>query len=284
VKRTAIEVAAGDSSETYMEVAESPLGSAASIDDIENYGHWPSPDWFDYSVIKEQCSKIRNEDRIAVFMGDRLNRVAQLKPAMYMRGDVNMFMDLVSNPDLAMEIINRIKSFYMEYLQRILEAADGAIDIVLTGDDFGSQNGMLISPEMWKEYLQPGFKEYLALAKSYGVKTMHHTCGSVADIIPEIIGSGLDILQSIQPEAANMTLKELREKYHGQICFQGGISIQKTITFGSPEDIKQEVKGISEVIKPDGGYIFCTSHNIQADAPLDNVTALMEAYSEYGTY
>jgi uroporphyrinogen decarboxylase len=284
VKRITVEVDLKGGTESYKEVAESPLADAQSVDEIENYPHWPSPDWFNFSVIEAQCNEVRAKGRVVVFMGDRLNRVAQLKPAMYLRGVENIFMDLAMREEIAHAIFRKIKEFYLVYLERILTAAKGKIDVVLTGDDFGSQNGLLISPDMWRKFIKPGFAEYIGLIKNHGARAMHHTCGSVVEIIPELIECGLDVLQSIQPEAVNMSLADLRAKFGAVLCFHGGISIQRTLPFGSPDEIRQEVKKIADIVKPHGGYIFCTSHNIQSDTSIENVEMLMEAYRECGSY
>jgi uroporphyrinogen decarboxylase len=283
-KRITVNVDLKGGTESYKEVGESPLADAESVGEIENYPHWPSPDWFDCRVIEAQCNEVRAKNRVVVFMGDRLNRVAQLKPAMYLRGVENIFMDLAMREEIARAIFRKIKEFYLVYLERILKAAKGKIDIVLTGDDFGSQNGLLISPDMWRNFIEPGFAQYISLIRKHGARAMHHTCGSVVKIIPELIGCGLDVLQSIQPEAVNMSLADLKAKFGEKLCFHGGISIQKTMPFGSAGEIRQEVKKIAAIVKPDGGYIFCTSHNIQSDTSIENVQALVEAYREYGRY
>lgn len=278
VKRSAVAAGSDGRSETYREVMAPPLSNADCIEDVESYKHWPSPDWFDYSAVERQCETILKEGRVVVFMGDRLNRVAQLKPAMYLLGTEKIFVDLAIRREIIQAVFGKIRKFYLAYLERILSAARGKIDIVLTGDDFGAQNGLLISPEMWRASIMPGFKEYIGLIKYHNVVAMHHTCGSVVDIIPDMIACGLDVLQSIQPEAKGMALADLRKKFGNMLCFQGGISVQKTMPSGTPDEIRQEVKHIADLVKSDGGYIFCTSHNIQADTPVENITALMDAY------
>jgi uroporphyrinogen decarboxylase len=270
--------------ECYSEVTQAPLGSVESVEEILAYGHWPDADLFDYSLIEAQCDAIRREERVVVFMGDRLNRVAQLKPAMYLRGTENILVDLAVRPDIARTIFLKIREFYLGYLERILAAANGKIDMVLTGDDFGAQHGLLISIGMWREFIRPGFSAYIDVVKQHGAVAMHHTCGSVPELIPDMVDCGLNVLQSVQPEAAGMSLVELKERFGNQICFQGGISIQKTMPYGSPEDVRREVRAIAGTVKPDGGYIFCTSHNIQADTPTKNIIALVEAYHDYGNY
>jgi uroporphyrinogen decarboxylase len=284
VRRTVIHVPVEGGAESYSEVAESPLAALTSVEQVERYPGWPSPDAFDYSVIEGQCDRIREQGRVVVFMGDRLNRVAQLKPAMYLRGLENAFLDLILRPEIAHAVLGQIKTFYVVYLERILEAAKGKIDIVLTGDDFGSQKGLLVSPLTWRTFIKPGFAAYISLIKSYGARAMHHTCGSVVDLLPEMVECGLDVLQSLQPEASGMSLAGLKRAFGQRICYHGGISIQRTMPFGTRETIRREVRDIAETIKPGGGYIYCTAHNIQADTSVQNVQALVEAYHEYGRY
>ena len=217
-------------------------------------------------------------------MGDRLNRMAQLKPAMYLRGMEQIYIDMVDNPEIAAAIFRRITDFYLEYESRILETADGKIDILCTGDDFGSQNGLLISRSMWNGFLRDGFQKFISLGKDGGAYVMHHTCGSVYELIPALVECGLDILQALQPEARDMEPAKLKAEFGQQLSFQGGISIQRVLPRGNAQGVKNHVRSVFEDIASDGGYIACTSHNIQADTPLSNIEALFEAYREYGRY
>ncbi|MBN1670875.1 MAG: hypothetical protein JXR37_07575 [Kiritimatiellae bacterium] len=102
--------------------------------------------------------------------------------------------------------------------------------------------------------------------------------------MPHLIERGLDVLQSLQPEAAGMEAAELKRRFGRDLAFQGGISIQQTLPFGSPADIRRAVRDTFRALAPGGGYIACTSHNIQADVPLENVDALLEAYRQFGRY
>jgi len=281
VRRVTIEVPTPDGVETYKEVAESPLTGMERAE-IEKYAAWPSPDAFDYSEIEAQCDRIRAAGRVVVFMGDRLNRVAQLKPAMYLRGMEKVLIDLAMRPEIAEAILAQIRGFYLAYLERILEAGRGKIDIVLTGDDFGSQRGPLVSPAMWRRFLSLGFRAYIDLIHAYGARAMHHTCGSVVDLIPDMVACSLDVLQSLQPEAAGMSLGDLVARFGRDLCFHGGISIQGTMPYGTPDEVRARVREIAEMVKGRGGYIFGTAHNIQADTSVANVLALLEAYHAYG--
>jgi uroporphyrinogen decarboxylase len=284
VKRRVVTIPTAYGAERYSEVDISPLAGANSPEEIEEYTGWPSPDDFDYSVVKQQARAVRDAGRVAVFMGDRLNRIAQLKPAMYLRGPSLIFMDLILNPELARAIFARLRSFYEQYLERILDAADGLIDIVLTGDDFGQQRNLFASPATWEEFLAEGFGRYLAIIAAHGVRSMHHTCGNVRLIVPRMQQLGLDVLQSLQPEAMGDYFAEMKADYGDRMSFQGGISIQQTMPKGNTDDVKAEVRARVQTLAPGGGYILCTSHNIQADCSIENIRALTDAYRTFTTY
>jgi len=284
VTRKTMVVNTNGGAETYKEVLHSPLADMKTPEEINAYGGWPSPDWFDYSVLAAQCEEVIRKGKVAVFMGDRLNRVSQLKPAMYLRGVEQILTDMCLAPEIAQTIFANIRAFYDAYMERIFESAAGKLDILLTGDDFGSQNGPLISPAMWTAFLKEGFAHYTGMARSHRVRVMHHTCGSVRPLIPLMIACGLDILQSIQPEARDMDAAGLKKEFGGRLAFQGGISVQKTLPFGTRQEIRDEVRDRVAALGKNGGYIFCTSHNIQADTPVKNAMTLLEAYRDFGRY
>jgi uroporphyrinogen decarboxylase len=137
---------------------------------------------------------------------------------------------------------------------------------------------------MWRKYFRDAFRKYCDIVHKYGLKVMYHTCGDVYQLIPEFIENGLDCLQSLQPQATNMDIKRLKQEFGKDLSFQGGMDIQQVLPLGTTEDVKKMVLYAAENAKRDGGYIFCTSHNIQADTPMENVVALFEAYHEYGVY
>ena len=284
VRRRSVCVCVADGEETYKEVAWSPLATASDVEGVLAYDGWPSPDWFDYSPVETQCDAIRRAGRAVVFMGDRLNRIAQLKPAMYLRGVAQILLDMALRPEIAHAIFGRIRAFYRAYAERIYEAARGKLDLVLTGDDYGTQRGPMVSPDMWVEFLGDGFAEYVQMAQAYGAKVMHHTCGSVRPIIPLMIERSLDVLQSLQPEATGMTPCVLKKEFGDRLAFHGSISIQRTMPYGTRDAIRREVKDRVEALAPGGGFILCTAHNIQADTPVANLLTLLEAYAELSGY
>jgi uroporphyrinogen decarboxylase len=284
VPRVRVEVNSGGQISVYHEVINFPLRDASSVDQLRDYPKWPDPDWFDYDCVAAQVAAARRTGKVVVFMGDRMNRCAQLKPAMYLRGVDQILLDMAASPEMAEYLFRKITAFYVEYARRALEVAGGGIDIFMTGDDFGTQQGLMMSPEMWRRFLRPGFKAFVDLGRRYGCKVAHHSCGSIKPIIPDLIECGLDILNPLQPEVDDMDHGELKRQFGDRLSFHGSISIQRTLPFGSPDDVRSEVRRRMETLAPGGGFIFCTAHNIQADTPTENIVALFDAYRDFGRY
>ncbi|HIE25782.1 TPA: hypothetical protein EYP66_00675 [Candidatus Poribacteria bacterium] len=282
VRRCSMTIERGAYRWTYKHVVKSPLEAMETVEEIENYAHWPSADWWDYSKVESDCEQYT--DFAVVNAGDRLDRTAQFKPMMYLRGMEQAYVDLIANPKIAEAIIGRIREYFLEYNRRVFEAANGRIDIFMMGDDFGTQNGLMMDIQTWRRFFRSGFRAYIDLAHRYGMKVMHHTCGGVVELIPDFIDAGLDILQSLQPRALGMDLKKLKREYGRYIAFHGSIDIQETLPYGTIEDIREMVRQRMEAGKPGGGFIISTAHNIQPDTPTNNILALFEAYKEFGGY
>jgi uroporphyrinogen decarboxylase len=284
VRRKVVTYGKGTSHEgTFKEVSWSPLEHMKTVEEINTYTRWPSPDWWDYSKVKEDCAKWHPQ-YFVLNKGDRLDRTAQLKPMMYMRGIQQTFIDLAANPKIVECIRDHIINYFVNYNPKVFEAGAEEMDMFMMGDDMGGQQGPLVGPEMWKRYFAAGFRKYCDIAHKYGLKVMFHTCGDVYALIPLMIENGLDCLQSLQPTATNMDIKRLKKEFGKHLSFQGGMDIQQVLPLGTPEDVKKMVKYAADNAKSGGGYIFGTSHNIQADTAIENVAALFEAYHEYGVY
>ena len=284
VPRRAVSYGRGNQAGMYSEVVEYPLQNATSVDEIESYPKWPKAEWFDYEPVREQARQAKEKGKVVVFMGDRLNRCAQFKPAMYVRGVDQILVDTILNPDIARAVFNRITDFYAEYARLTLEAGENNIDIFFTGDDFGTQTNTFLPIETWRNLLRQGFKRFIDIGHQFGCKVAHHTCGCVYSLIPDFIDCGLDILNPLQPEVSNMDYCKIKEEFGNKISFHGGISIQKTMPYGSKKEIINEVKDRKSKLAPGGGYIFCTAHNLQVDTPLENIEILFDAYKKVGQY
>jgi len=284
VPRKPVQYGKGKNTGTYSEVAEYPLEKAKTIDEIESYPKWPKADWFDYECIRQQAKQARETGKVVVFMGDRLNRCAQLKPGMYIRGVEQIFIDTLAAPEMAKAVFRRLTDFYAEYLRRTLEASENNIDLVFTGDDFGTQENMFVPIEVWRDQLKDGFKKFIDIGHEFGCKVAHHTCGCVIPLMMDFIECGLDIVNPLQPEVVGMDYEQIKREFGDKISFHGGISIQKTMPFGTPRDVSAEVKDRVEKLAHGGGYIFCTAHNLQTDTPIENIETLFSAYREFGIY
>ena len=280
VRRKVVTVQGADYSWSYKQVVQPPLAAAETVADIEAYQGWPSADWWDYSQVGQQCEA--HAGYAVVNKGDRLDRTAQLKTMMYLRGMTQIWVDLRRNPALVEAMLERITQYYLEYNARVFSRIRGKADIFMMGDDFGAQQGPMMSLKMWRRYFRPGFRKYIEQAHQHGLKVMHHSCGSVRYLMDEFVDAGLDILQSVQPGARGMDLAELKQEYGRQLSFHGSMDIQRTLPFGTPADVDQEVRQRMEAGRRGGGFIIGTAHNILPDVPTENILALLEAYHKYG--
>jgi len=258
---------------TYDEITWYPLSGASSIEDLEKF-EWPAPGMFKTSDMEAVCNRY---DRYAVLLCDeRTNRTTVLHQGIYLRGMEQMMLDIALNPDFVHALFSKISRFYIDLNRKVFEAADGKIDILLVGDDIGTQNGLLLSPAQIREFFLPYLKKYVKLCKDFGVKAMFHSCGAIRELIPDLIDAGFDILNPIQVRAAGMVPAELKKEFGGRICFHGGVDVQKTMPCGTVEEVRKEVRERIDVMGKDGGYILAPTHNFQADVPIENMIAFYE--------
>ncbi|MBP1657393.1 MAG: hypothetical protein H6Q31_1994, partial [Bacteroidetes bacterium] len=154
----------------------------------------------------------------------------------------------------------------------------------VTGTDFGTQTGTFISRKAYRELYQPFHKIVNAyIHKHSSWKTFIHSCGSVADLIPDFIEAGFDILNPVQTSAAGMDPVKLKQTYGRDLVFWGGgVDTQKTLPYGTPEDVYNEVRDRIRIFGEGGGFVFNTVHNIQANVPIENVDAMFRALRECG--
>jgi uroporphyrinogen decarboxylase len=244
------------------------LAEAETIEDLKRY-HWPTPDLFDYSPLRGQLQKYRNY-ALRYGFGDNFERPSLV------RGKEQFYCDLALRPDMAHFLIDKFTEFYCVDLTRALEATDGQIDIVLLLADLGTQQGLMFSKEMLNTFFVPYAAKLFAIAKQAGVKSMLHSCGSVRDFIPELIEAGVDILNPIQVRAQGMVPRELKREFGQRLCFHGGVDIQRTLPRGTPEEVRTEVRTRIGELGCDGGYIVCSTHNLQNDAPTENILAMYD--------
>jgi len=185
-------------------------------------------------------------------------------------------MDLALNPDFVQAMFDRISEFYLKLNRRIFEAAEGKVEILLIGDDLGTQNGLIASPQMLQKFVFPYLRKYTHLCHEYNIKAMFHSCGSIREVIPDLIEAGIDILNPIQAQAKGMVPMELKQEFGSNLCFHGAVDVQQTMPKGTTEDVRYEVRQRIEVLGAEGGYILAPTHNFQTDVPIENILAFYE--------
>ncbi|GAI27446.1 unnamed protein product, partial [marine sediment metagenome] len=247
-----------------------------SVADVEKF-NWPKVDWFDYSKIAVDCKKYSDYATVYGAPGnmDVINGTA------FGRGVEQVIFDIATEDPIGMACMEKRFQCCYKMSEKALKAANGAIDIFWIGDDYGTQNGLLISPQTWRKLFFPKLKAMCELGHKYKAKVMLHSCGSTREIWPGLIEAGVDIYDTVQPEAKDMDPAELKEEFGDKICFHGTISTQKTLPFGTPEDVALQVRQRIETVGKNGGFIAAPAHNIQPDTPIENILALYEQIQSY---
>ena len=192
------------------------------------------------------------------------------------RGIQNFLADMAGEPEFAKKLLNTIIEKNMVMLENILAIPE--IDGILLGSDWGSQRGLLMSPETWDEMIRPGEQREYDLVHSYGKDLWIHSCGDVECLIPRLIEMGMDVLNPVQPEC--MDIQKLKENYGDKLTFWGGISTQLTLPYGTPDDVRKEARRVRDLMSKNGGYIFSPAQDIQRDVPVENIMALLEVARE----
>jgi uroporphyrinogen decarboxylase len=253
---------------SYPMHVRTPLWDATSLADLEAHA-WPSPDIFDHSVLAGQVERFR--DYAVVYEGaDLFTRPCIL------RNMENVLFDMMERPEMAHYLIGRFTDFYCEDLSRAFEATDGGIDICCEFSDFGTQRGLLLSVEMFREFVRPYLQRFIDTVHAGGALFMLHSCGAVRDLIPDFIEMGVDILDPIQVAAKGMDPAGLKSDFGDRLSFHGGICTQTTLPFGTPDDVRESVRDRIATLGRGGGYILAPSHDIGADTPTENVLALYD--------
>jgi uroporphyrinogen decarboxylase len=200
-----------------------------------------------------------------------------------LRGLEQSLMDPLIDPELTHEIVSRISDFHYEQHRRMFEACEGLIDLSQVTDDLGCQTGPLISLKIYREFYAPHHKRLIDLCREFGIKVFHHDDGGCRPFIPILVDMGIDVLNPIQWNCPGMDMEELKAEFGNRICFHGAIENQEILPFGTPEDVRAEVRHCIDTLAGDGtGYILASSHNIQVISPVENIIAMYDEAYNYG--
>lgn len=270
----------------YFDMMERPLADAETIEDIEKFP-WPDPvDPARFATLKERADKYVYEEKKAYILGRQYAGIWET--ALWMCGFEKFFCDMVLNEKFAHALMDKITELKMQYWEKALETVGENVLIVSEADDLATQNSLLCSVDLYKKIVHPYHKKLFEFIKKKAknkVYIFYHTCGAVIPMIPYLIEEGVDILNPVQVNAKDMDTKVLKREFGKDITFWGGgVDTQRVLPFGTPEEVREEVKRRIEDLAPGGGFVFAAIHNVQSDVPPENFMAMWETLQEYGIY
>jgi len=262
----------------YWDYCDFPLNGA----DAETIANWPtpSPDDFDYDTVRSAC---RRHEGYAITvggpgLGDVINSTGMIRTM------EQTLVDLILRDEAVLGYIDRRIDVLAEVTRREIEAGAGAIDLVWIGEDLGTQQGPMIGLDLYRELIRPRHQRIVDVAKSFDLPVMIHSCGSSSWAFEDFIEMGIDAVDTLQPEAADMAPAYLKERFGGRLAFHGCISTAGPVAYGTPKEVVANVRETLEVMKPGGGYCLAPTHQLQDNSPTGNVVAMYEAAREYGAY
>lgn len=243
---------------------------AEELEDLAFF-HWPDPAKY---IDPEECRRrieIAPKDKVALGM----LWSAHFQDACAAFGMETAMMNMIANPEIYEAVNDKIMEFYLKANEIFYEATKGKLHAVLIGNDMGSQRGLMLSPEMVRRFVIPGCKKLVEQAHSYGLKVIYHSCGSIVDVIPDLIEAGVDIIHPIQALATGMDPENLKSKFKETASFCGGVDTQDLLVHGTPDEVAAKVKELRTIFPT--GLIISPSHEaIMPDVPPANIKALFD--------
>jgi hypothetical protein len=251
--------------------------------------NWDSlaPDWHDFDTPTSpakvrgcgsyhdfekavQDARAKNKYVLAMIYGSHFEK------AYFSRGIENYLCDIARDYDFAKKLCTKIIDKNMVMLENILTIP--GIDGVLLGSDWGSQCDLLMAPDIWQDMIRPGEQREYDLIHSYGKDVWVHSCGCITKLLPSLVEMGLDVLNPVQPECMNIA--DLKRNYGAKLTFWGGLSTQRTLPYGTPEEVRAEARQVRDLLSAQGGHIFAPAQGIQGDVPLRNIEVVLEVARE----
>ncbi len=198
--------------------------------------------------------------------------------AYFTRGIEAFLADIGGEPEFAQRLLDFIIETNMSMLPKTAECP--YYDGILLGSDWGTQNDLIMSPKAWREMIKKGEKVQYDVIKKGGKHVFIHSCGNIIKVLDDLVELGVDVINPVQPECMDLTF--LKQTYGKYFTFWGGISTQKTLPYGTPEEVRRETESIIKLMSENGGYITCSSQEIQTDVPYENLKALIETARYFG--
>lgn len=188
-----------------------------------------------------------------------------------LRSMPELMVDMLEAPAWVDELLTAITAYNLGIIERVVQYD---IDAVMFGDDWGGQQGLLTGARLWRRFLKPHLKQMYQAVKRAGKLVFIHSCGKVQELFPDLIELGLDCFNPFQPEVMNPY--EIKRQFGQHLAFYGGMSIQRTLPYGTPQEVRDEARRLMDEIGRDGGYIIAPSHAMPGDIPVENMVALIE--------
>jgi uroporphyrinogen decarboxylase len=250
--------------------------------DLEEF-EWPDPDNEGlYRGLAERAKALRQDTDCAVMLSLPTGIIHQ---GQFSRGYGDWLMDLHRHPDYVARMMDIMTDFWIRVAENALDIVGDEIDIVFFGDDMGTQQTTLFSPEIYRQLIKPRHQRMFAALSARRAqsdfKVVLHSCGSTSALFEDLIEMGIDAINPVQVNAAHMEPGWLKETFGERLAFWGGIDTQKVLPFGTPDEVRAEVRRIIDILGQDGGYVLNTVHNIQPDVPPENVVAMFEEARSY---
>ena len=249
---------------------------------LETIANWPfpSPDDYDYSSVEPFCRRYSPYCVVAGGAGipDIINNSGMVWTM------EKVLINIATDEPAFQVYLDRKLAVLYEIWARILEKGKGKIDLFSMGEDLGTQIGPMISLKLFRAFFRPRIQKFIDLAKSYSLPVMFHSCGSSSWVFDDFIEMGINVMDTLQPEAKNMQAAYLKDRFGQKLAFHGCISTAGAVAFGTAAETVTHAREVLEVMMPGGGYAFSPSHQLQDNSPTENVVALYEAAHQYGRY
>jgi len=269
----------------YYDMVRHPL-KGCTLEDAKRF-KWPDPkDKARLEGIKEEASQLAKTDCLVV-LGTVGMTVGLLQTFQWLLGYEDSFYALGAEPELTHYMVQKLAELDIEFWEWAIPYLGDDVKVVLYADDFGMQTGPVFSYDMFRRYFKPWYSKIFSVIKKRkpDLFIFFHTCGSSRFIFPDLIESGVDILNPVQYNSKDMEPARLKKDF-GKDCtfWGGGVDTQRVLPRGTPQEVRDEVRKRIADFAPGGGFVFNTVHNIQGDVPPQNIMAMWEALQEYGKY
>lgn len=259
----------------WYDPVHNPLAGEISLGTIANY---PYPDPHDPGQVRGILPRIEELRRTTDCALVLYLPSAFIHKTQYLRGFEDWFVDVARDRALIAALFDAVLEQSMALAGDILAVAGHLVDVVNTSDDIGGQHGLLISPDAYRELIKPRQRAYFEFIRARTTAPiLFHSCGSVADIIDDLIEIGVEAINPVQTRAQGMQAERLAHDFGDRICFWGGVDSQQTLPFGTPEEVQAEVTRCVRSLGRRGGYVLAAVHNIQPEVPPENIIAMFDA-------